>query len=69
MRKSSDAARPIFPGSHPPSILGASELNYRVRNGNGWDLAAISTAYEVFEENIFWTLSKLNNETLGSTFL
>ena len=57
----------IFPGGHPPSILGANELNYRVRNGNGWDLAAISTAYEVFEENIFWTLSKLNNEhILGS---
>ena len=49
MRKSSDAARPIFPGSHPPSIFGTSELNFRVRNGNGWDLAVISTAYEVFK--------------------
>ena len=56
MRKSSDAARPIFPGSHPPSIFGASELNYRVRNGNGWDLAAISTAYEVFRKYLLDTL-------------
>ena len=25
---------PIFPGGHPPSIFGTSELNYRVRDGN-----------------------------------
>lgn len=37
--------RPIFPGSYPPSIVGADELNYRVRDGNGWDLTAISTGY------------------------
>ena len=34
---------PIFPGSCPPSIFGASELNFRVRNGNGWTLTAINT--------------------------
>ena len=34
---------PIFPGSCPPSIFGASELNFRVRDGNGWTLTAIST--------------------------
>ena len=26
-----------FPGSRPPSILSVTELNYRVRNGNGCD--------------------------------
>ena len=59
MRKPSDAARPIFPGSHPPSIFGASELNYRVRNGNGWDLVAISTAYEVFLRDILLDTLKI----------
>ena len=37
------SALPIFPGRHQPSILGAGELNFRVRDGNGWTLAAIST--------------------------
>ena len=36
-------ALPIFPGRLQPSIFGADELNYRVRNGNGWTLALIST--------------------------
>ena len=35
--------RPIFPGRCPPSLFGAVELNYRVRDGNGWDLNAIDT--------------------------
>ena len=39
--------RPIFPGSCPPSIFGAVELNYRVRDGNGWDLNAIDTDFGV----------------------
>ena len=37
------SALPIFPGRRQPSIFGASELNCRVRNGNGWTLTAIST--------------------------
>ena len=35
--------RPIFPGGDPPSIFGTIELNYRVRNGNGWTLNVINT--------------------------
>ena len=38
-------ALPIFPCSHPQSIVGANELNFRVRNGNGWTLVAINTNY------------------------
>lgn len=38
-----DPARSIFPGSRPPSIVDARELNGRVRDGNGWDLSAIIT--------------------------
>ena len=35
--------RLIFPGGCPPSIVSTSELNYRVRNGNGWTLIVIGT--------------------------
>ena len=35
--------RPTFPGSFPPSIIGAKELNYCVRDGNRCDLLAIVT--------------------------
>ena len=38
-------APPIFPGRRQPSIVGRNELNYRVRNGNGWTLVLISTNY------------------------
>ena len=40
-------ALPIFPGSHPPSIVGANELNFCVRDGNRWTLVAINTNYFV----------------------
>ena len=36
-------ALPIFPGSRPPSIVGANELNFCVRDGNRWTLVAINT--------------------------
>ena len=35
--------RLIFPGGYPPSIVSTNELNYRVRNGNGWTLIVIDT--------------------------
>ncbi len=35
----------IFPGRYQPSIVDRNELNYRVRNGNGWTLILISTNY------------------------
>ena len=36
---------PIFTGRLQPTIFGASELNFCVRNGNRWDLTAIDTDY------------------------
>ena len=36
---------PIVPGRRQPSIVGTSELNFRVRNGNGWTLTVINTNY------------------------
>ena len=38
-------ALPIFPARLQTSIFGRSELNFRVRNGNGWTLAVIDTNY------------------------
>ena len=38
-------ALPIFPGRLQPSIVSRSELNFRVRDGNGWTLALISTNF------------------------
>ena len=35
--------RSIFPGRCQPSIVDTGELNFRVRDGNGWTLTAIST--------------------------
>ena len=45
---------PIFPGRLQPSIFDANELNFRVRNGNGWILIAINTgsAY-IFQKQCF----------------
>ena len=41
-------ALPIFPCSRPQSIVGASELNFCVRDGNRWTLTAINTnCYQV----------------------
>ena len=41
---------PNFPGGHPPSIIGAKELNYCVRDGNRCDLLAIVTAFSVLRD-------------------
>ena len=38
---------PIFPGRYQPSIVGATELNCRVREGNGCTLTAIDTNFGV----------------------
>ena len=37
--------QPIFPGRFQPSIFGANELNFCVRDGNRWNLIAINTDY------------------------
>ena len=36
-------ALPIFPGSHPPSIVGVRVLNFCVRDGNRWTHTTINT--------------------------
>ena len=42
--------RSIFPGRLQPSIFDANELNFRVRNGNGWNLIAINTGSAYISE-------------------
>ena len=53
-------ALPILPGRHQPSIVGRDELNYRVRNGNGWTLILIST------NSIYPSGSRLKNKSYYS---
>ncbi len=48
-------ALPIFPGSRPPSIVGANELNFCVRDGNRWTLIAINTNYSITKASAFAT--------------
>ena len=48
-------ALPIFPGSHPPSIVGVNELNFCVRDGNRWTLATINTNYNGFNHYLLVT--------------
>ena len=43
-------ALPIFPVRLQTSIFGAGELNFRVRDGNGWTLTAINTNLLSFEK-------------------
>ena len=55
IRVRSVLALPIFPGRHQPSIVGANELNFCVRDGNRWTLIAINTnylcVYALFKKN------------------
>jgi hypothetical protein len=51
--------KPIFPGRHQPSIFGTSELNFRVRDGNGWTLAVINTNYFVVSLGDLYIISHL----------
>ncbi len=39
------SALPIFTASRPATIVGANELNFCVRDGNRWTLAAINTDF------------------------
>ena len=41
--------RPTLPGSLPPSTIGAGRLNFRVRDGNGCDPAAMITGNLLLE--------------------
>ena len=48
-------ALPIFPCSHPQSIVGEGELNFCVRDGNRWTLR--------------WTLTPINTNYISCSLL
>ena len=43
------SALPIFPGSHPPSIVSVHVLNFCVRDGNRWTHMTINTNYSFYK--------------------
>ena len=53
----------IFPCGRPQSIFTTAELNFRVRNGNGWTLCVCNTDYfNLSQRTFFLVLWKLNNK-------
>ena len=58
-------ALPIFPGSHPPSIVGVHELNFCVRDGNRWTLMTINTNSYGWLFAIFYIKSISASNCLG----
>ena len=58
-------ALPIFPGSHPPSIVGVHELNFCVRDGNRWTLMTINTNYLRWLFTILYVKSQAALNSMG----
>ena len=56
----------IFPCGRPQSIFTTAELNFRVRNGNGWTLCVYNTDFFLHSKNSFLVLWKLNNKFISS---
>ena len=61
-------ALPIFPGSHPPSIVGVHELNFCVRDGNRWTLMTINTNSYGWVLPIFYNQSSVELRLLGDPY-
>ena len=63
-------ALPIFPDRLQSSIVGRSELNFRVRDGNGWTLALISTNYlnRIAATNIVYAIFHCCQEKSGDPY-
>ena len=60
-------ALPIFPGRRQPSIVSRIELNFRVRDGNGWTLDLINTNYHNYlsaATHIVFTFHTFVNKSL-----
>ena len=65
---------PIFPGRLQPSIFGTTQLNFRVRDGNGWILSVIGTGFSLYMLSCFrrlttlsWIRMRLQNWTDSNT--
>ena len=58
---------PIFPWGYPQSIIGAEELNFRVRDGNGCTLFAIVTGSPAHTGGLSFPLDTVYNTTSKNT--
>src|SRR5690606_6875124 len=58
--------RPTLPGTLVPSTIGAGGLNFRVRDGNGWDPSAMATETCCQERSQQWRRGSLEN-SIAST--
>ena len=54
--------RPIFPRRLRRSIFGTAQLNFRVRNGNGWTLCVSGTNYYFDSVTENWTTNLLESD-------
>ena len=64
--------QPIFPARRQASIVGTSELNYRVRNGNGWTLCVTSPTImrlQGFEPGTHWLRVSCSTNWAKGAFL
>jgi hypothetical protein len=57
--------RPTLAGGGPPTTIGAEELNFRVRNGNGCVLFAIATEPTALNIHLCWLVPR-NPSSLSS---
>ena len=57
--------RSIFPGRLQPSIVDTGELNFCVRDGNRWNLTAISTGFEDVSSKLNKGLRCMNHDLYG----
>ncbi len=48
--------RPTLTGGDPPTTIGAEELNFRVRHGNGCDLFAIITRHIAYNDKYYYII-------------
>ena len=59
----------IFPGSRPPSIVSADELNFCVRDGNRWTLIAINPNFFRWVSTHLYLYQKLSaSNILGDPY-
>ena len=62
-------ALPIFPASHPASIVGEGVLNFCVRDGNRWTHSPINTNYIICFQLGYYTIKSRFVKTNPKIFL
>ena len=57
-------ASPYFHTSSPSTIFGTTELNFRVRDGNGWTLSVIDTNSLSFDNDRYFSTLQPKSQIL-----